>query len=309
MFVYGDWKQPNKLEGLHRISVPKLGYVWPIMGQLEDNEEFSERLIEKPDLHLVLWQKNFLHAFFNMVQYILHYHRINNDAYFVIMFGLDYREEDKEINHAKFILKLLDDKKIKYELVYLKEESIVVKDATYMSVIPFSSFVFKEVYDYCSTKINRVKSPNKVAYLARSKVPPKAENSIFNGKDQNSFRIKNDLRIEDEEVLIEYFKQKGFDIVYPEDFASFEEQIIYFDSVKAMICPSGSGMANMMFLQPSQIVVELQTPVLIGGTQQVHPFYEGFAWAKKHNLITIPHERKSEHIIEYFEKRKFLEYL
>ncbi len=309
MFVYGDYGRASILSGMHRVTAPEKGHVWPVTSKLNDNEEITERLIIKPDLHLVMWQKNFLHAFFNMVQYILHYHRINNDAHFVIMFGLDFHEGDKEINHAKFILQMLKDKNISHELVSLKDETIVVKDAKYMEIIPFSSFVFKEVYDYCSTKITRVDRPSKIAYLARSKVPPKAENSIFNGRDPEFFRIKNDLRIEDEEVLIEYFKNRGYSIVYPEDFNNFEEQVQFFDDVKAMICPSGSGMANLMFMQPGQVVVELQTPVVIGGTQQVHPFYVGFTWAKKHNLITIPHERKSEAIIEHFENRKFFDYL
>lgn len=309
MFVYGDWGKANSLEGLHKISSEPRNTDWATITKIEENKNFSERLIEHDDLHLVMWQKNFLHAFCNMVQYILHFHRINKNAHFLIMFGSDFRDGDQEINHAKFILQMLKDKNISHEFVSLREENVVVGKSTYMKIIPFSSFVFKEVYEYCGTKINRVERPKKIAYLARSKVKPKSDFSIFNNRDPDLLKIKNDLRVEDEEILIEYFQNKGYEIVYPEDFNSFEEQIKFFDDVKTMICSSGSGMANMMFMQPGNIVIELQTPVLIAGTQQVHPFYEGFAWAKRHNFITIPNERKSAEIIEHFENKRLFDYL
>lgn len=308
MFVYGDYGNPNILRGRYNVTIPKEGTVWPVLTKVEEKDALG-RFIDKQEVHLVMWQKNFLHAFCNMVQYILYYFNLNKDAHFVLMFGLDFHEGDLEITHGKFILEMLNNKGVKYEIVKLKEEEINVNDAYYMKVIPFSSYVFSEVYDYCSSFIDRNNTPEKIVYLARSKVTPKSVVSISNGRDEDTLRIKSDLRIDDEDVLINYFKGRGFEIVYPEDFKTFEEQAIFFNNVKTMICPSGSGMANLMFMQPGQTVVELQTPVLIGGNQQVHPFYVAFSWAKKHTYIAIPHERKSDIIIEYFNNKGFLNYL
>jgi hypothetical protein len=308
MFVYGDYGNPNILRGRHNVTIPKEGTVWPVLTKVEEKDALG-RFIDKQEVHLVMWQKNFLHAFCNMVQYILYYFNLNKDAHFILMFGLDFHEGDLEITHGKFILEMLNNKGVKYEIVKLKEEEINVNDAYYMKVIPFSSYVFSEVYDYCSSFIDRNNTPEKIVYLARSKVTPKSVVSISNGRDEDTLRIKSDLRIDDEDVLINYFKGRGFEIVYPENFKTFEEQAIFFNNVKTMICPSGSGMANLMFMQPGQTVVELQTPVLIGGNQQVHPFYVAFSWAKKHTYIAIPHERKSDIIIEYFNNKGFLNYL
>lgn len=308
MFVYGDYGNPNILRGRYNVTIPKEGTVWPVLTKVEEKDALG-RFIDKQEVHLVMWQKNFLHAFCNMVQYILYYFNLNKDAHFVLMFGLDFHEGDLEITHGKFILEMLNNKGVKYEIVKLKEEEINVNDAYYMKVIPFSSYVFSEVYDYCSSFIDRNNTPEKIVYLARSKVTPKSVVSISNGRDEDTLRIKSDLRIDDEDVLINYFKGRGFEIVYPEDFKTFEEQAIFFNNVKTMICPSGSGMANLMFMQPGQTVVELQTPVLVGGNQQVHPFYVAFSWAKKHTYIAIPHERKSDTIIDIFTNRRLLDYL
>jgi len=308
MFVYGDYNNPATLPGRYNVTIPQEGTVWPVLTSVEEKDARG-RFIDKPEVHLVMWQKNFLHAFCNMVQYILYYFKLNKDAHFVLLFGLDFHENDLEITHGKFILEMLDKKNINYEIVKLKEEEINVQNANYMKVIPFSSYVFSEVYDYCSSFIDRNNIPEKIVYLARSKVQPKAIGLILNGREEDTVKIKSDLRIDDEEVLIDYFIKRGFEIVYPEDFKTFEEQAIFFNNVKTMICPSGSGMANLMFMQPGQMVIELQTPVLVGGNQQIHPFYVAFSWAKKHTYIAVPHERKSDTIIEYFKNKGFLNYL
>lgn len=307
MFVYGDFIEPNVLEGINLLSRTKEETFGPTITRLDDLD--TDDLIQEDDVHIVLWHKNFLHAFFNMVSYILFFFNKNKDAHFLIILGIDVHEGDLEIPHSKFILNMLTNKKVRYRLVNIKNETVKVKDAKYFHTVPFQSSFVDDVYDYCSGFVDRSKKPDKVIYLARSKVKPKEEGSIFYDRDRDTLVVKNDLRIEDEEKLVEFFIENGIEIVYPEDFKNFGEQVKFLNNVRVMICPSGSGMANMIFMQPGGIVVELQTPVVVGAKQQVHPFYASFCWVKKHIYITIPHERKSDTIIDIFTNRRLLDYL
>lgn len=148
---------------------------------------------------------------------------------------------------------------------------------------------------------DKAHAPTKKVYLSRKLTHDKGFHGIFNNEDPENFIFKDDIRIKDEAVLEAYFKSLGFEIIYPENFLNFEEQIIFFRDVKILAAPTTAALANMCFMKDNGIVLELCTPLVVGGREEMHSHYSGLSWAKKHLYISIPHSRESTEIIKSIE--------
>lgn len=131
--------------------------------------------------------------------------------------------------------------------------------------------------------------PNKTIYLSRLSTK---DNWVPN------------FRTDDEESLVDFFKNYGCEIVVAENFKTFEEQIEYFNSVKTFIGLTGTGFINMLMMQDNGNVIELYTP--IGGNPfnphtltvthdvSLHSFYRDFSWVKNHTHVSIKNIYKSK---------------
>jgi capsular polysaccharide biosynthesis protein len=133
--------------------------------------------------------------------------------------------------------------------------------------------------------------------------------------DKNNLEVvSNDNRLDNEEVLEQYFESLGYEIVCPDDFNSFQEQLNYMYSVKKLVSVSGSGLTNSLFMQPSQTVVELVTPLCIPLDDEdnpyksiliedLHHFYSTMAFKKHHKYVALNNQEKSaSSIINQIEK-------
>lgn len=101
----------------------------------------------------------------------------------------------------------------------------------------------KAIKDFTLTKEERQTTPYRKVYLSRTHL-----------KEDR----KGDLRIDSEEVVEEYFRAKGYEILIPETrFSSFEEQIKYFNEVRILVGMTGTGLANGFLMQGEQFVVDL----------------------------------------------------
>jgi hypothetical protein len=124
---------------------------------------------------------------------------------------------------------------------------------------------------------------------------------------------KHDNRIDNEKILERYFAEKGFEIICPEDFKSFEDQINFFYSVKTLVSLTSSGLTNAFFMQPNNTMVELMTPLvtfhdqpgpdkLAHAQEAIHHFYQLVATNRGHKYIGIPNmPRSAEKIVETIE--------
>lgn len=170
------------------------------------------------------------------------------------------------------------------------------------------SSMFKLFSKYLS---NLELPPHKKVYLSRKRIPSRIE--IFKDSKNNEV-VSDDNRVDNEEQLENYFSNLGYEIVCPEDFSSFQEQLEYMYSVKTLVSLTGSGISNSMFMQPNQTVVELVTPLQIpfddennpyGSVliQDLHHFYSTMAFKKGHKYIALSNEhKKSSEIINQIEK-------
>ena len=101
--------------------------------------------------------------------------------------------------------------------------------------------------------------PYKKVYLSRKKNI--ANTASF---DQNNTKLIQEasIRLFDEEILEEYFKNKNFEIIYPENFNSFIEQINYFNKVKTLVSLSGGALMNGILMQPKGNLIEISTDLI-----------------------------------------------
>lgn len=128
-------------------------------------------------------------------------------------------------------------------------------------------------------------------------------------------------RVDDESVLESYFSGLGYEIIYPEDFVSFPDQLRYMYSVKVLVALSGSGLLNSVFMQPGQTVVEILTPLIIplGNTENpykssliedLHHFYSVMCFKKSHLYMAVDNkERKAVDVISKIENNHKLKQL
>jgi hypothetical protein len=114
-------------------------------------------------------------------------------------------------------------------------------------------------------------------------------------------------RVNEESTLINYFLAKGdTEIRLSEDFASFEDQVRFFSSLKTLISPSGSGLFNLFFMKPGSAIIELATPL---GTHfgngnyssAYHLQYPLYSFISGLNYIGLPHSREPREIINKLE--------
>lgn len=106
---------------------------------------------------------------------------------------------------------------------------------------------------------------------------------------------KSDLRLSGEKELERYFSGLGFEIVCPEDFSSFEEQVRYMSGVEVLVSSTGSGLMNVGLMPSGGLVVELRCELLFGwiGGEWLQPYqiligeYADISYIKGHTHILV----------------------
>ncbi len=213
--------------------------------------------------------------------------------------------------HVMFLIRVLKTNKIDYELVDLgyykiNNEKFLIKDFYY--------YVYPQLTDNFVTNLHNVSKPYhfegepfRKVYCSRRKTKYKTGIAIHGDKDPNTLPIKDDSqRVSDELALEEYFVSHGFEIVYPEDFTYFEDQIKYFSSVKTLISTTSAGLTNMCFMKDKTQVIEITIPMLVQGKITLHGHYASIAWAKKLVYFSIPSMRSTEDVIDIIENNPIL---
>ena len=157
--------------------------------------------------------------------------------------------------------------------------------------------------------------PDKKIYISRKHIPDRTYGSI------KRLPFSDDNRLYDDDILEEYLRSKGFEIVIPENLANFEEQINLFSKAKIIVSLTSSGITNCFFMRPGSKLLEIMSPITSSdfnpdengectGMQSLHHIYVGLAFLKSHTYIGIPNwTRHSQDIINYIEERDFLKRL
>jgi hypothetical protein len=220
-----------------------------------------------------------------------------------------------------YFLKCLDKEKVKYTLVELKKFDIVYINDFTLLAFPFHSGARLDMLAEFFKKhvTNPKEEAHKKVFVSRGKM-----NWRDPLKDAVNFSYIDDNRIDNHSEIEQVFKDLGFEIVYPEDFKNFQEQVDYFYKVKVMASLTSSGMVNGVFMQPGGTMIELVTPLItqspvvsneylknngidpkeyeldLNTVQEIHMFYHNLAFFKEHTYIGIPNYFRSSDKVRKF---------
>lgn len=148
-------------------------------------------------------------------------------------------------------------------------------------------------------------SPYRKIYLSRREMP-KRDNLVLSPSDRPDLEewYTNDIRMPKEELLEDFLKSKGYEIVIPEKhFRTFREQVEYMRTVKTLISVTSSGLTNILFMQDKQTVIEIVTEqISIKNARPVHQFLEKMyhftSYMKEHLYVGIASRREPIDVIK-----------
>ena len=258
---------------------------------------------------LVRLSERYYHTFMQTLGIILQEFRKNKEIRFFII--IETPSTKILENHMLFFIKTLKNYGVNYKLIDLahnkvEEKKLIIKDFYYYPYPQLTDTFVTDLFD-ASVRYQFDGEPFRKVYCSRKKTRYQVGSAIHGNKDPETLPIKDDSkRVSDELALENYFLSNGFEVVYPEDFDTFEDQIRYFSSVKTLVSATSAGLVNMCFMKDKAQLVELTIPMLVQGTISIHGHYASMAWAKKLIYFSIPSRRSTEDIIDSIEKNPIL---
>lgn len=218
--------------------------------------------------------------------------------------------------YIKMIFKFLNSNGIDYRPIDLSVNNIFNINNLYYRNPDAESFAInrptKKLYEFANKYVEDKDSvADKKVYLSRKNFKNRDLSFFIKGK----LSYENDNRFDDEQLVEDYFKSLGFEIVCPEDFESFEEQMKFFYNVKKIVSVTSSGLLNSCFMRPGSTMIEITTPLIsfdrIGngvtdrgssGQQELHHFYHTMSIIDNKKYLSIPNvERSSKSFIDTIE--------
>lgn len=204
-------------------------------------------------------------------------------------------------NMYNLFFKSLLDSGVKLKLVDFYDFDVVNIDNFFMLSQRFASMNrFNMLYDHFFRYVKEPDiAPYRKVYVSRKKMADRDPVAYKDGLGHEYVVDSSYVnRIDDEQRLESIFLNLGFEIVYPEDFKDFEEQINFFHSVKTIASLTSAGLTNMSFMQPGGNVVEVITPLTarpVGSdgspgylNREFHNYYKNMAASKGHFYLGIP---------------------
>lgn len=212
----------------------------------------------------------------------------------------------------KNFLKLFCEKNnIKYTFVDLKQyDGFTINNYIFLSDNKqkfFSEKNIKNISEWFRNEYIQDAKPNKKVYLSRLKT--RSGHFMLKDGESSNFYSYDKPRITNEVLLESFFKENGFEIIYPEDFDNIEDQISFMRNVKTIASLTSSGLANMFFMNTQSTIIELMTsfPGNID-YESLHNQYSGVSYMLGNNHYIIPNnDRFSETLIERIRISKILE--
>ena len=275
----------------------------------KDEPGLIDLISDQPKVFIPL-TTSLYHLYHDHFAELLTQYSLTPDAKFIIDIT-NIKQTDQLPEYLKMIFKFLNKNKIDYRPIDLNSNKIINVNNLYYKDPEAESFALnhssKRLYAFAQEYVSdKDIEPTKKVYLSRKN---------FKGRDL-SFFIKerlpysNDNRLDDEEMVEKYFRSLGFEIVVPEDFKTFEEQLEFFYNTKTLVSTTSSGLVNSCFMQPGSTVVELSTPLIsfsrIGngvtdsgsrGQEELHHFYHQISITMGHNYLSIPNMIRSSELL------------
>lgn len=288
----------------------------PVISNTADADVNEVDLVSADSKLIIQATSAFYHAIADVYAPVLKFCRDNSLIHIVIVAGIpDVKAEPHYRRMMKLLVKYLTSNGVK--VTYLDDDIEKL-------VIRANNFVLIDRYEMTLTGANDVRKMfqsfhqrgvvvDKKIYLTRKSLG--AGHSIAQKQIDNTpvgaIDFFNDLRVDDESLLEEYFRRYGFEVVNPdEDFKSIEEQVTFMSRVKVLISLTSAGLMNMLMMQDKQSIVELRVEFVSGRgmrlVQEIHDQYPSISFVNMHDYTLIPNKRSAQEIITEFESKPHL---
>ena len=155
-----------------------------------------------------------------------------------------------------YIVQTLDRRNVDYE-VLSSLDVLNIDNYFYLGIYILNESTSRALTKAFRESVESPRDPNRRVYLSRKIASPIQSNflPISSKKSLEKYSL-DDLRIDDERKLEDYFSSKGFEILYAEDFETLQDHVDYMNSVKVLVSVFSSGLASLFMLQPNQLVIE-----------------------------------------------------
>lgn len=270
------------------------------------NNQSMDRFLSDQKKVFIRLRHQFFHALLDTLAIILIEHKKDPDILFII--NIERTDYDLNVtSYHRYIEQVLKRNNVQYHIVKVsKQNPIEINNFYFFRMYPLNVKAIEAVAEE-GLKDSVIVNPTKKVYLGRAKLEfPKDDEMLFNNVDKSNFSADSDNRIDDEEKIMQYFNQLGFETIYPEDFDSMEEQIKFFSQVKTIASVTTAGLTNAVFMPNGGKVIELTVPLIINGVESLHNVYHGISFVKRHKYVSIPHMRSTEEVISTIESDSML---
>lgn len=249
------------------------------------------------DEYFVYVRMAYFHFITDTLAPIILEHSKNPNRHFVLI--NDEYSKWEQYTHPYFLIQFLDYYKIRYTIFdeYLNIDDTSEGHLTLDTAIgAFNELPIETFHKYLSPFVDTKIIPFRKVYLTRKGI---TDNMVL---EENNNMYQDHFRVDDESKLEKYFISKNFEILRPENFKNFEEQIKYFYETKILVGLNGAGLTNMLFMQKNQFVIDLLPEVQTPSNQKIYPklcsFYFTFSWLCEHYYLMVPHKRISSSLIQ-----------
>jgi hypothetical protein len=266
---------------------------------------------------------SFYHLYYDHFSELLTQYELTPDAKFIIdITGI--RQTESLPEYIKMIFKFLNNNNIDYRPIDLSVNNIININNLYHKDVTAESYSInypaKRLHEFAKRYVvDENNETSKKVYLSRKNFVNRDLSFFLKGR----LPYQNDNRIDDEKKIEEYFLSLGFEIVYPDEFKTFEEQMQFFYNVDTVASLTSSGLTNACFMKPGSTVIEICTPLIsfseIGngvtdsgskGQEELHHFYNVISTIMDHNHISIQNtNRSAEEVISKIENNTNLKRL
>ncbi len=281
----------EKTSEIHNINLRSMGSFCDFVAGTSPEDSVSVDFLEDNKTYVIMEDRsNYHHFFINiMMPALTVLKELDNEDLHFVLCNLNVRPNEQ--NFDALLIELLEENEISYTQIsntdfeYINAKNFIPINGTDIDTgIPL-------LYNYLVNKYEVVtETPDKKIYISRKNF------------------LSHDIRIDDEEALENYFIEKGFEVVYPENITTIKEQFELLNSCSTIASLTGSGLTGLIFMQEGQEVIEIVSEVMVGsipaddGTRipeyGIHEHYKEFSFLKKHKYLSVLNMEKQAQLVK-----------
>lgn len=288
----------------NRTELNRHGYCFHEDVMLKGNADRSEDFEGSPNrvLNLVSDKKkllveidpNWFHYLYEQMPSIIYQIQQDSEIEVIIKTSMPPRMNTLDTS-TTVLIKILSDLNIDYKIIDHHEYGVWEINNFIICKYGATTFLLNNFTDFCKRYVvDKNIKPFRKIFISRKFIK-------YDEKLKESDLGIEDSRIDDHEGLEDFFRDLGFEILYPENIPDFEERINLFYETDILASLTGAGMTNALFMQEGSTVLEIATPLVRSVAiaedwkvlQEFHHSYIQLAFRKKLIYMSVPNLSRS----------------